>query len=300
MANVAEVLVQDGKAVEVHHAAGSGAIPDGAFYLVGRDAGADAIKALKPGDAVTLTYGLKDEVARQMQWAIGTNKPLIQNGVAVPQGDTSVAPRTAIGFKDGGKTMFLLITDGRQTNAALGTTLAQTAQMLLDLGADTGLNLDGGGSTTLVARPLGGTSATLRNTPSRRTGTCRPDRHRPVRQPGSGKVDSLAVSPEDPRVFPGLHRTLTAVGLDDHQTRVDGATWSRNVQRARRRQGRHRRHRQHRRRLQDVKVRVLHPLRTLELSSARLSFADVAPAARPSRSPAATTRATRPRSSCRT
>ena len=65
-----------------------------------------------------------------MQWAIGTNKPLIQNGVAVPQGDTSVAPRTAIGFKDGGKTMFLLVTaDGRQAPAALGTTLAQTAQM---------------------------------------------------------------------------------------------------------------------------------------------------------------------------
>jgi hypothetical protein len=137
-ANVAEVLVQDDKVVEVHNAAGTGAIPDGAYYLVGRDAGADAIKALKPGDPVKLTYGLKDSAAQQMQWAIGTNKPLIQNGVAVPQGDTSVAPRTAIGFKDGGRTMFLLITDGRQTHAALGTTLAQTAQMLLDLGADTG------------------------------------------------------------------------------------------------------------------------------------------------------------------
>src|ERR1700754_1044433 len=107
VSNVAEVLVQDGKVVQVNNAAGSGAIPDGAFYLVGRDAGADAIKALNPGDPVTLTYGLKDEAARQMQWAIGTNKPLIQNGTIVNQGDTSVAPRTAIGFKDGGKKMFL-------------------------------------------------------------------------------------------------------------------------------------------------------------------------------------------------
>ncbi len=157
VADVAEALVQDGNVVDVHTAAGSGPIPDGAFYLVGRDAGADAIKGLEPGDPVTLTYGLKDEAARQMQWAIGTNKPLVTNGALVPQGDKSVAPRTAIGFKDGGKTMFLLITDGRQTNAALGTTLEQTGQMLLDLGADTGLNLDGGGSTTLVARPLGAT-----------------------------------------------------------------------------------------------------------------------------------------------
>ena len=92
-------------------------------------AAADAIKALKPGDPVTLTYGLKDAAARQMQWAIGTNKPLVhERRRCRRRATTSVAPRTAIGFKDGGKTMFLLITDGRQTQAALGTTLEQTAR----------------------------------------------------------------------------------------------------------------------------------------------------------------------------
>jgi 3',5'-cyclic AMP phosphodiesterase CpdA len=270
VANVAEVLVQDGKVVQVNGATGSGAIPDGAFYLVGRDAGADAIKALKPGDPVTLTYGLKDEAARQMQWAIGTNKPLVTNGVLVPQGDKSVAPRTAIGFKDGGKTMFLLTTDGRQTNAALGTTLEQTGQMLLDLGADTGLNLDGGGSTTLVARPLGGTRATLRNTPSDGQERADPTGIGLFVGAGDGQVSSLAVSPAEPRIFPGLHRTLSAVGLDDHQVRVDGATWERNVSDGGTVTA------QIGDAEQDVEVRRLHALRTLELSGGRLSFADVA------------------------
>ncbi len=146
-----------------------------------------------------------------MQWAIGTNKPLVTNGVALAQGDTSVAPRTAIGFKDGGKTMFLLITDGRQTQVALGTTLKQTADMLVALGADTGLNLDGGGSTTLVARPLGGDTATLRNTPSDGSQRADPAGIGLFVTPGDGKVDSLVVTPsgDDARVFPGLHRTLT-------------------------------------------------------------------------------------------
>src|SRR6478609_1638998 len=72
VANVAEVLVQDDKVVQVNNSAGTGAIPDGAYYLVGRDGAADAIKALKVGDPVTLSYGLKDAAARQMQWAIGT------------------------------------------------------------------------------------------------------------------------------------------------------------------------------------------------------------------------------------
>ena len=277
VANVAEVLVQDDKVVEVHNAAGTGAIPDGAYYLVGRDAGADAIKALKPGDPVKLTYGLKDSAAQQMQWAIGTNKPLIQNGVALPQGDTSVAPRTAIGFKDGGKTMFLLITDGRQTQAALGTTLAQTAQMLLDLGADTGLNLDGGGSTTLVARPLGGTTATLRNTPSDGQERADPTGIGLFVGAGNGKVGSIVVSPEEPRIFPGLHRTLTGVGLDDHQTRVSGATWTRNVSAPADAKDDITATATIDGVTQDTKVHVLHPLRTLELSSNRLSYADALP-----------------------
>jgi hypothetical protein len=287
VANVAEVLVQDGKVVRVNDTAGTGAIADGAFYLVGRDAGADAIKALEPGDPVTLTYGLKDAAARQMQWAIGTNKPLVTNGVLVPQGDTSVA----IGFKDGGKTMFLLITDGRQTNAALGTTLEQTGQMLLDLGADTGLNLDGGGSTTLVARPLGGTTATLRNTPSDGQERADPTGVGLFVEPGDGKVSSLAVSPEDPRVFPGLHRTISAVGLDDHQVRVPGATWERSVTADTTAQIGDV--------TQEVEVRELHELRTLELSSSRLSFAEVT-GSQTVKSRAATTRATRRRSSART
>ena len=83
VANVAEVLVQDGKVVEVHTAAGSGAIPDGAFYLVGRDAGADAIKALKPGDPVTLT--LRPQGRGRAARCSGRSAPTsrsIQNGVA--------------------------------------------------------------------------------------------------------------------------------------------------------------------------------------------------------------------------
>ncbi len=271
VANVAEALVQDGKVVEVHTAAGSGAIPDGAFYLVGRDAGADAIKALEPGDPVTLTYGLKDEAARQMQWAIGTNKPLVQNGVLVPQGDKSVAPRTAIGFKDGGKTMFLLITDGRQTNAALGTTLEQTGQMLLDLGADTGLNLDGGGSTTLVARPLGGTTRDPAQHALRRPGARRSDRRRPVRRARRRQGRLARRLAGGPARLPGP----APHAQRGRPRRPPGARRRRHLgaHRVRRRRPSPRRSATSSRTSRSA---LLHPLRTLELSSSRLSFADVA------------------------
>jgi len=288
--NVAEALVQGDKVVQVNGAVGAGAIPAGAFYLVGREAAADAIKALKPGDPVTLSYGLKDPAAQQLQWALGTNHSLVQNGAVVNQnGDNSVAPRTAIGFKDDGKTMFLLITDGRQTDVA-GTTLEQTGQMLVDLGAQTGVNLDGGGSTTLVARPLGGDQATLRNTPSDGVERADPAGIGLFVSAGDGKVDSLVVSPsgaDAARIFPGLHTTMSASALDSNQTPVklgDGdVTWSAaggdisaagNLRAPADATGAITVTATDGAVKQDDKVTVLDPLRTLELSSARLSFAD--------------------------
>ncbi len=276
--NVAEVLVQDGKVVQFSATAGAGAIPANGFYLVGRDSAATALKALAPGDAVTLSYGLKSP--SDLQWAIGTNKPLVSDGRAISQGDTSVAPRTAIGFKDGGRTMFLLTTDGRQTDVP-GTTLVQTANMLLALGADWGVNLDGGGSTTMVAGALGERAVTVRNTPSDGHERADPTGIGVFVKPGDGKAEQL-VLPDGARIFPGLHTTLTAKAVDDDEAPVDAAvTWSGapggvvhapsdatgDITVSASAGSAH----------ADTKVRVLHPLRTLELSSNRLSFADATP-----------------------
>jgi exopolysaccharide biosynthesis protein/3',5'-cyclic AMP phosphodiesterase CpdA len=289
---VAEALIQDGKVVSVTDGAGSGAIPEGAFVLVGTGTQADAIKAFQVDDKAALSYALKDDVAKDMRFALGSNVQLVKDGQALANGDPSNAPRTAIGFKDGGKTMLLVTADGRQTTVP-GPTLTQWGQILKGLGAETAMNLDGGGSTTMVARPLGDFAATVRNTPSDGHERNDPDGVGLFVTPGDGQVHDLVVqgadqadaSDDDPRVFPGLHRTLTAKAVDDHQTPVTIARgdvrWSANgasvangqlaapsdasgaiTVRATTDSAQ-----------QDTKVRVLHPLDQLELSSARLSFA---------------------------
>lgn len=66
-------------------------------------------------------------------------------------------PRTAIGVRDGGKTLLLVTVDGRQPGHSLGATLAELAGLMIELGCETALNVDGGGSTTMViAGPDGG------------------------------------------------------------------------------------------------------------------------------------------------
>lgn len=70
-------------------------------------------------------------------------------------------PRTAVGYTDDGR-IILFVVDGRQT-ASVGMTLQEVAETLLELGCIEAINLDGGGSSTMIVegtlinRPSGGT-----------------------------------------------------------------------------------------------------------------------------------------------
>jgi 3',5'-cyclic AMP phosphodiesterase CpdA len=288
--DVAEATIVDGRVVSINSTgAGSGDIPAGGFVLVGRDASADAIRTFQPGDAASLSYGLKDAVAQQMKFALGSNTPLVTDGDVVPQGDTSLAPRTAIGFKDGGKTMLLVTTDGRQTFNP-GPTLTQMGQIMQGLGTTLAMNLDGGGSTTMVAAPLGQSDVTVRNVPSDGHERNDPDGVGLFVTRGDGTVHDLVVEPggddaDDARVFPGLHRTLVAKGLDDHLTPVALARgdvrWSADRGSVDNGQvaapadatgGTIRVRATTETAQEDEAVRILHPVRTIETSSQRLSF----------------------------
>lgn len=68
----------------------------------------------------------------------------------VSDGGSDVHPRTAAGISRDGKRLFLLVIDGRQPSYSLGATTAEVGHWLLALGAWDGINLDGGGTSTLV------------------------------------------------------------------------------------------------------------------------------------------------------
>lgn len=95
--------------------------------------------------------------------AVAGNTWLLQDGVpADPGGERH--PRTAVGLSADGGTLFAVVIDGRQDGHSDGATYAETAAWLALAGADDGLNLDGGGSTTLVVATDDG--PLVLNTPS--------------------------------------------------------------------------------------------------------------------------------------
>ncbi|MFD2078770.1 3',5'-cyclic AMP phosphodiesterase CpdA [Actinopolymorpha cephalotaxi] len=231
---VAEVEVVDGRVTAVRDTAGSGEIPAGGFVLVGRDAGADTLAALTVGAPVSIDYRARTADDKAIRTALNGRQLLVVNGVAQRASagnNVPPAPRTAVGFSRDGTKMFLLAADGRQPAFSDGLGLDELAAMMVELGAYNAVNLDGGGSTTLVARKPGEQTVRVENHPSDGS-----ERHDPnglglFAPKGSGHLRGLwvepaldpkraagssAVAPARPdRVFPGLTRRLTATGYDE-------------------------------------------------------------------------------------
>jgi hypothetical protein len=141
------------------------AIPaDGVVLVVGPRAPA-ALRAraaaLRPGtDTVRVARALAPVAPRQV---VGGLPMLMRDGAIDPQVDSSGAagfrgpnPRTAVGVGADGRRLLLVTIDGRQAGYSAGTTLRETAELLRALGARDAINLDGGGSTTMVVRDAAG------------------------------------------------------------------------------------------------------------------------------------------------
>ena len=93
-----------------------------------------------------------DPGARQM---IGGGQIILRDGKRVTSAAKSAGvrhPRTAIGLDETGTQLTFLIVDGRQPKLSIGMKLPELSAEMLRLGCDSALNLDGGGSTTLVFR----------------------------------------------------------------------------------------------------------------------------------------------------
>ncbi len=237
---VAEALIEGGKVVSVSDKADSGAIAAGATVLVGREAGADVLKGLKAGDAVGIAYRPRTNSGPVPRTAVGGRELLVVDGVAQNhegQGNNTAAPRTAVGFSVDGRKMHILTVDGRQADSG-GVTLTELGVMMREAGAHNALNLDGGGSSTLLAREPGSDALQVENSPSDGSERTVPNGLAFTAADGSGRLKgywvetrtpALAAPTADPvkgghpeRVFPGLTRALTASGYDETYGPVEG------------------------------------------------------------------------------
>ena len=126
--------------------------------LVGSGAAAIPVATLRAGDIVTVVATMTPGGTPHA--LVGGWPRIVRNGVSVAAASDSVEgtgpkfsaarhPRSAVGISRGGDTLLFVVVDGRQ-GSSVGMTLTELAHAMLGLGAWNALNLDGGGSTTLV------------------------------------------------------------------------------------------------------------------------------------------------------
>ena len=140
------------------------------YLLLARGTAMDMLNGLKVGDSVVanvkITVG--GEEIFPMELCTG-NPRILRDGVTLEseddRGDASARhPRTGIGYNSDKTTLVMMVIDGRSSISA-GVHTMELADMLYYAGADDGLNVDGGGSSTLYTEPLGVLNKTSDGTP---------------------------------------------------------------------------------------------------------------------------------------
>lgn len=155
-----EVAVVDGVVTAIS-GDGNMAIPKGGVVLSAHGAARRLLEGIVRGDpaAVTLDTAPSFRELGVIE-AVGGGPRLLEGGqVRVmareerfrPDIAVGRAPRTAAGITEDGR-LLLVTVNGRQPGLSTGMTLEELAGFMLELGARDAVNLDGGGSTTMVIR----------------------------------------------------------------------------------------------------------------------------------------------------
>ncbi len=165
--NGLELVVRRGRVVAVRDLKGSSVIPaDGFVISTAGTAREWALKNLPIGARVQLNLNLSPvETEQADSWkkatsVIGSGPQLIKDGRVeitnaaeqiLPSFVNDGHPRTALARLNSGQ-ILLVTVDGRQPGESIGMSLNMLADLLLEFGAVEAINLDGGGSTTMVIR----------------------------------------------------------------------------------------------------------------------------------------------------
>jgi hypothetical protein len=165
--NGLELIVQRGQIVERRDLKGSSVIPTDGYVISASGVAREwALANLRAGVHVKLNLNLSPVETEQTNlWKqagdiIGGGPQLIKHGrlditnaaeKILPSFVSDGHPRTAIAKLKSGQ-ILLVTVDGRQPGESIGMSLTMLADLLLEFGAVEAINLDGGGSTTMVIK----------------------------------------------------------------------------------------------------------------------------------------------------
>lgn len=126
---------------------GNSILTDSTFVISTHGSASGNLSNVSVGDTLSINHQISPGTSAITQ-AIGGNGRFLNEGVN--EGNWPERhPRSALGFNADTTKFYLVTVDGRQ-NTSSGMTLTELGEFMKGFGAHNALNLDGGGSTTLV------------------------------------------------------------------------------------------------------------------------------------------------------
>ncbi|HDP97840.1 MAG TPA: T9SS type A sorting domain-containing protein [bacterium] len=140
---------------------GNNIIPDNGIVISGHGNSGDFLNQnLFVGDTIAVLVQLPPVQQRLLELVGGTPRIIRDGQVSVEYTQEGVGrafaydrhPRTAVGFSADSTRVYFFTVDGRQPGYSVGMSLFELANYMLEWDVSHAVNLDGGGSTTMVVR----------------------------------------------------------------------------------------------------------------------------------------------------
>lgn len=201
--------------------------PPGYYLAIGLHA-YDATGVPKAGETVLAMDTTKPSL-RNIATAIGGGPLLVRNGVPFvdvdgPSGGEFLThiPASGVAVTREGRVLLFEV-DGRQAEISVGLTRRQFAAAMIAFGAEDAMALDGGGSSTIVARHPGDREASIQNSPSDGFERKVANGLFVYNDTPVGPPTHLVVDPQSVRALVGARVPLRVSTLDDAGHPVDAA-----------------------------------------------------------------------------
>ena len=214
--NLEEMVVEDGIVTAINHDMGQVEIPENGYILAYlKDLNSFIPDNFQIGDKVAIDRVINPDIESDIDFALGGGTILVTEGQKAKITHTAGLrePRAAWGVDKEGRYAYLVTVDGR-TKASIGVTLDEFSEILIDIGLYNAINLDGGGSATLVAKKQGDENTSVINTPSDSSlrgvinGVGITSTHK------KGKISQIKLVPQRDMVFVNTSVALNITAMD--------------------------------------------------------------------------------------
>ncbi|TJX68316.1 hypothetical protein E8P77_02415 [Soehngenia saccharolytica] len=176
---------------------------------------------LEVGDEIELSIVTKPDIFN-IKTALGAGSIVLKDGVVTSTNiqSTGVHPRTGIGINKDNNVVYLVTVDGRHSSFK-GIEQPMLGAILKDLGAYNGVNLDGGGSTTMALKPKGTSKPYLVNIPSEGSQRLVVNGLGVYSDAPIGELAYIQIIPKSSKMFAGGEVSFTVKGFDQYYNPID-------------------------------------------------------------------------------